>query len=633
MKLNMHEFYMGNIFDAYEYFGAHKENGCMVFRTFAPQAQRVSVIGEWNGWQESFMERIGQVFELRCQDADYDQKYKFVIYGADGQRREHCDPYGFGMELRPEFASVTRDLNAYSFSDGEWMSRRTKNYDQPMSIYELHLGSWLKDPDSENGWMTYSSAADKLIDYCKRLHFTHIELMPVSEHPADESWGYQNTGFFAPTSRYGTAYQLMELIDKCHQNDIGVILDFVPVHFAIDDYGLIRYDGAELYEYNSSNVTISEWGTCNFNFSRREVVCFMQSAANYWLEKYHADGLRMDAVSRAIYWMGDEHRGVNPTSLDFLKRMNQGLRQRHPTAMLIAEDSTAYPKITAPVEYGGVGFDYKWDLGFMHDTLDFFKTPPAERPANYHKLTFSMMYFYNELYLLPFSHDENVHGKATVIQKMWGDYEQKFPQARAFYMYVFTHPGKKLIFMGSEFGHFREWDEKKELDWFLLKYPKHDSFREYFGRLGELYTTRPCLYCGDYSTESFSWLIVNAQEECIYAYERICGDDRLACIFNLSDKFRTVSVPMGQSCLLKEVLNSDWNIYNGSTVMHEEPIEIRSEGIGHFARIELPPFTGRLFDVIPAEEEPDEDEYQGKELEPVSDSSDRSVIVLECDGE
>ena len=631
--MDMHEFYMGNIFDAYEYFGAHKENGCMVFRTFAPQAQRVSVIGEWNGWQEQEMERKGQVFELQCLDADYDQMYKYIIYGADGLRREHCDPYGFGMEMRPGFASVTRDLDAYHFNDGEWMNKRTKNYDLPMNIYELHLGSWIKDPNSQNGWPTYSSAADKLIEYCRRFHFTHIELMPVSEHPADESWGYQNTGFFAPTSRYGTASQLMELIDRCHQNGIGVILDFVPVHFAIDDYGLIRYDGAELYEYNSSNVTISEWGTCNFNFSRREVMCFMQSAADYWLSKYHADGLRMDAVSRAIYWLGDEHRGVNPTSLDFLKRMNTGLKQRHPTAMLIAEDSTSYPKITAPVEYGGVGFDYKWDLGFMHDTIDFFKTPPAQRPDNYHKLTFSMMYFYNELYLLPFSHDENVHGKATVIQKMWGNYEQKFPQARAFYMYVFTHPGKKLTFMGSEFGHFREWDEKEELDWFLLKYPLHDSFREFFGKLGELYTTRPCLYNGDYNPDSFQWLIVNAVEDCIYAYKRCCVDDMIACVFNLSDKTKTVSVPMGESCLLKEILNSDWNIYSGETEKPEAPTEIRAEGIGHFARIELAPFSGRMFDIIPTEEMPEEDEYQGKELEPARTDDRRNVIVLECDDE
>ncbi len=632
--MDMHEFYMGNVFDAYEYFGAHKENGCMVFRTFAPAAKNVALVGDFNGWKEQPMNKNGQVFELWCQEADYDQKYKYVIYGSDGKRREHCDPYGFGMELRPNYASYTRDLSAYRFNDGDWLSRRSKNFDAPMNIYEVHLGSWAKNPDDENGWFKYNEIADRLIEYCKRFHFTHIELLPISEHPADESWGYQNTGFFAPTSRYGTAAQLMELIDKCHQNSIGVILDFVPVHFAIDDYALIKYDGSELYEYNNSNVTISEWGTCNFNFSRREICCFMQSAANYWLEKYHADGLRMDAISRAIYWMGDERRGVNPTSLDFLKKMNKGLQQRHPTAMLIAEDSTAYPKITAPVEYGGLGFDYKWDLGFMHDTLNYFRTPPAERPDNYHKLTFSMMYFYNEKYLLTFSHDENVHGKATVIQKMWGDYEEKFPQARAFYMYLFTHPGKKLTFMGSEFAHFREWDEKKELDWFMLSYPKHDSFREYFGRLGELYTTRPCLYSGDYDSRSFQWLIVNAEAESIYAYERKTPSERIACVFNLSDKPKTVSVPMEESCLLRELLNSDWNIYSGSTLKPEQPAEIKANGIGHFARVELAPFSGRMFEVFPAEEETYEDyDAIGGELQPVLEDGEKNVIIIECDDE
>ena len=634
--MDMHEFYMGNIFDAYEFFGAHKENGCMVFRTFAPQASKVSLIGDFNGWQEQVMNRCGQYFELWNDAAEYGQKYKYVIYGSDGKAREHCDPYGFGMELRPDFASVIRDLYAYTFNDSDWMNSRTKNFDSPMNIYEVHLGSWKKNPNNENGWYAYNEIADELISYCKRFHFTHIELMPISEHPADESWGYQNTGFFAPTSRYGTAAQLMELIDRCHQNGIGVILDFVPVHFALDDYGLFRYDGSELYEYNASNVSVSEWGTCNFNFSRKEVCSFMQSAANYWLEKYHFDGLRMDAVSRAIYWMGDERRGVNPNSLDFLKKMNSGLRQRHPTAMLIAEDSTAYPKITAPVEYGGLGFDYKWDLGFMHDTLNYFKTPPAERTAHYHKLTFSMMYFYKENFLLTFSHDENVHGKATVIQKMWGDYEQKFPQARAFYMYLFTHPGKKLNFMGSEFAHFREWTEKEELDWFMLRYPKHDSFREYFGALGALYTSRPCLFCGDYNSASFQWLIVSAETECLYAYERICGDDVILSVFNLSDKVRTARIPMGERCVIRELLNSDWSIYSGGTIKPDTPQEIKTEGFARIAAVELAPFSGRMFDVIPVTvDEPEEDEQEtgSRELEPVLEDGTKNVVIIECEDE
>lgn len=603
--MNMHEFYMGAVFDAYEYFGVHKENGVMVFRTFAPSASAVSVIGEFNGWREEYMNKNGQVFELACPDADYNQMYKFVIYSANGERREHCDPYGFGMELRPNFASITRNLDEYKFSDDKWLSQRDKNYDKPMSIYEVHLGSWTSNPDDQNGWYTYSEIADRLIKYVKDNGFTHIEFMPLSEHPADCSWGYQNTGFFAPTSRYGTAAQLMELVDKCHGAGIGVIMDFVPVHFALDGYALAKYDGTELYEYPSSDVSVSEWGTCNFIHSRREVCCFIQSAANYWLEKYHFDGLRMDAISRAIYWMGDPARGVNANTVEFLRTMNSGLKHRHPTAMLIAEDSTSFPKITAPVEYDGLGFDYKWDLGFMNDTLNYFRTPPSERPEHYHKLTFSMAYFYNELYILPFSHDENVHGKATVIQKMWGDYEDKFKQARAFYMYVFTHPGKKLNFMGGEIAQFREWDETREQDWFLLKYPLHDSFHKYFSKLGEIYSAHSSMYDGDYNMASFKWLIVDGIEQCVYAYERVCGSDRIACCFNFSDKPQKITLNFESNCTLRELLNSDWNIYSGSTAYPDDPKPINTALYGSFgkyaAELVMPPFTGRMFEITPSE--------------------------------
>lgn len=605
--MDMHEFYTGRVFDAYEYFGAHKENGTMVFRTFAPSASAVAVIGEFNGWQEEYMNKKGGVFELYCPHAQFGQMYKYVIYSARGERCEHCDPYGFGMELRPNFASITRDLNEYKFTDSKWMSERNKNYNRPMNIYEVHLGSWRTDPDDENGWYTYDVIADKLIEYAKKNNFTHLEFLPLSEHPADCSWGYQNTGFFAPTSRYGTAAQLMELVDKCHNAGIGVIMDFVPVHFAIDGYALAKYDGTELYEYPNSDVSVSEWGTCNFIHSRREVCCFVQSAANYWLEKYHFDGLRMDAISRAIYWMGDPARGVNGNTVEFLRIMNSGLKQRHPTAMLIAEDSTAFPKITAPVEYGGLGFDYKWDLGFMNDTLDYFRTPPSERPKHYHKLTFSMMYFYNELYMLPFSHDENVHGKATVIQKMWGDYEDKFKQARAFYMYVFTHPGKKLNFMGGELGQFREWDESREQDWFLLKYPKHDSFSKYFAKLGELYCSRKALFDGEYNMASFNWLIPDDSEHCVYAYERICGEDTVVCCFNFSDKPQEAYLKFDDKRLLRELLNSDWDIYSGETATPGSAPEITAELLGetdvqYTAKLDIPPFSGRMFEALPCTE-------------------------------
>ena len=429
----------------------------------------------------------------------------------------------------------------------------------------MHLGSWHTDPDNENGWYSYSDIADKLIKYVKKHHYTHIEFMPLSEHPADCSWGYQNTGFFAPTSRYGTPAQLMKLIDKCHKNDIGVIMDFVPVHFAMDGYALAKYDGTCLYEYPDSDVTISEWGTCNFIHSRREVCCFLQSAANYWLEKYHFDGLRMDAISRAIYWQGDPERGVNKCTVDFLKKMNSGLHALHPTAMLIAEDSTAFPKVTAPVEYDGLGFDYKWDLGWMNDTLDYFRTPPAERKYHHGKITFSMQYFYNELYLLPISHDENVHGKATVIQKMWGDYDVKFPQARAFYMYMYSHPGKKLNFMGGEFAQFREWDETREQDWDILKYPLHDSFLRYMTDLEKLYTTRPSLYNGEYNPDCFKWILPDESERSVFAYKRCAENETTICLLNFSDREQTITIPTDGLTDLKELINSDSNIYSGNS--------------------------------------------------------------------
>lgn len=590
--MDMHEFYMGNVFDAYEFFGAHPTPDGTAFRTFAPSADRITIIGEWNDWQEENMIKDGHVWSYFSARAKKGQMYKYVIYSSLG-RVEHCDPYGFAMELRPNFASIITDLDEYKFTDSEWMEKRSKNYNEPLNIYEVHLGSWHTDPDNENGWYSYSDIADKLIKYVKKHHYTHIEFMPLSEHPADCSWGYQNTGFFAPTSRYGTPAQLMKLIDKCHKNDIGVIMDFVPVHFAIDGYALAKYDGTCLYEYPDSDVTISEWGTCNFIHSRREVCCFLQSAANYWLEKYHFDGLRMDAISRAIYWQGKPERGVNKCTVDFLKKMNSGLHALHPTVMLIAEDSTAFPKVTAPVEYDGLGFDYKWDLGWMNDTLDYFRTPPAERKYHHGKITFSMQYFYNELYLLPISHDENVHGKATVIQKMWGDYEVKFPQARAFYMYMYSHPGKKLNFMGGEFAQFREWDETREQDWDMLKYPLHDSFLRYMTDLEKLYTTRPSLYNGEYNPDCFKWILPDESERSVFAYKRCAENETTICLLNFSDKEQNITIPADGLTDLKELINSDSNIYSGETEV-KRSVKIKPAG-GEFS-VKLSPFSGRLFD-------------------------------------
>ena len=429
-----------------------------------------------------------------------------------------------------------------------------------LNIYELHLGSW---KTKDNTWYKYNEIADELITYLKTNGYNYVEFLPLSEHPFDGSWGYQNTGFFAPTSRYGTAAQLMELIDKLHNAGIGAIMDFVPVHFAVDPYGLKEYDGTALYEYPHKDVGESEWGSYNFIHSRREVACFLQSAANYWLKEYHFDGLRMDAVSRLIYWQGDEHRGENGVTINFLKIMNKELHELHPTAMLIAEDSTAYPGITKDVDNGGLGFDYKWDLGWMHDTLKYFECHPYDRAFMSDKITFSIFYAYNERYILPFSHDEVVHGKKTIIDKLHGTYEDKFAQARLLYLYMMTHPGKKLNFMGNELAMFREWDEKREPDWNLLKLPAHDSFHCYISELNMLYLNHPALWELDHTYDGFKWLDCNSDNKCVFAYIRTGKEESALAIFNFSDKEAAVSPQADGNFTL--LLNTDWEIFGGKT--------------------------------------------------------------------
>ena len=530
-------FYTGKIFDAYRYLGAHVEEQGVTFRTFAPGASRITLIGEFNGWQEWEMNRVhdGNFWECYVQNAHPGMMYKYRIYRQDQSYVDHCDPYGYSMELRPNSASYIRDLSSYAFQDDAWMRNRTDCKEQPLNIYEIHFGSFKKPSDKADDWYTYTEMADILIPYLKEYGYNYVEIMPLSEHPCDESWGYQNTGFFSPTSRYGTVEDLMKFVDTCHQNDIGVILDFVPVHFAVDGYALANYDGTALYEYPHQDVGVSEWGSCNFMHSRGEVRSFLQSAANYWLTEYHMDGIRMDAISRIIYWQGEPARGVNHNAVEFIREMNRGLKTMHPTAILSAEDSTSFPNVTKPVSEGGLGFDYKWDMGWMNDTLDYFRTAPEYRSRDYHKLTFSMMYYYNDTFLLPLSHDEVVHGKATILQKMSGDYDMKFPQARAFYMYMYAHPGKKLNFMGNELGQLREWDEKREQDWNILKYPIHDAFHHFMKDLNLIYQTHPALSQKDYTPDGFQWIDCHQEVRCIYAFERRSDQERILAIFNFSD--------------------------------------------------------------------------------------------------
>lgn len=534
--MDFYGFYTGKIFDAYKYLGAHTEKDGVVFRTFAPSASKISVIGEFNDWEEVPMEKVhdGNFWEFSTKKARPGMMYKYRIYDQSGQFIDHCDPYGYGMELRPNTASIIRDMDAYSFRDSAWMKKRTDRLSGPLNIYEIHFGSFKKPSDEPDAWYDYEEMADILIPYLKENGYNYLEIMPLNEYPSDESWGYQGTGFFSPTSRYGTADQLKAFVDACHQNDIGIILDFVPVHFAVDYYALANYDGTALYEYPHAAVGQSEWGSCNFMHSRGEVRSFLQSAANYWLTEFHMDGLRMDAISRAIYWQGTPERGVNSNAVEFLKNMNRGLKELHPSAILAAEDSTSFPGVTESPENGGLGFDYKWDMGWMNDTLDYFRIDPLFRGGCYHKLTFSMAYYYDSNYLLPLSHDEVVHGKATILQKMFGDYNMKFPQARAFYMYMYAHPGKKLNFMGNEIGHFREWDEKREQDWDLLTYPAHQDFHRFMTDLNHFYLEHPAFSEKDYDSDGFLWLDCHSEERCVYAFERIGKNERIAAIFNFS---------------------------------------------------------------------------------------------------
>lgn len=576
--MDFYGFYTGKIFDAYKYLGAHINRGEdgkveeVVFRTFAPSASRISVIGEFNGWTETPMEKVhdGNFWEMISKEAKPGMMYKYRIYDRAGNCIDHCDPYGYGMELRPNTASIIRDMDAYKFHDGKWMKKRSDHSELPLNVYELHFGSFRKPSEEPDAWYDYEEMADILLPYLKENGYNYLEIMPLNEYPCDESWGYQGTGFFSPTSRYGTADQLKYFVNRCHENDIGVILDFVPVHFAVDDYALANYDGTALYEYPHSDVGDSEWGSRNFMHSRGEVRSFLQSAAEYWLNEYHIDGLRMDAISRAIYWQGMPERGVNSNAVEFLRYMNQGLKERHPSVILAAEDSTSFPGVTKPVEEGGLGFDYKWDMGWMNDTLDYFRTAPEYRTRNYHKLTFSMMYYYDERYLLPLSHDEVVHGKATILQKMYGDYEQKFPQARAFYMYMYAHPGKKLNFMGNELGHFREWDEKRELDWNLLTFPAHQDFHRFMEDLNHFYLEHPALSELDYDTEGFQWIECHAEEQCVYAFERRSQKERILAVFNFSDEEQEIEIKCEDKKTLKRVFSSEYKVYGGQEEKKEK---------------------------------------------------------------
>ena len=536
--MNFYGFYRGEEFEAYQYLGAHREGKETVFRTFAPAAAAVSVIGEFNGWSETPMQKVydGNFWECRIADTEEGQMYKYRIHSRSGRFVDHADPYAFYAEHRPGTASRLYGLHNFHFTDAAYQKKKRDPDHSPMNIYEIQAGSWrVPDASHPDIHYNYRDLADRLIPYLTAMHYDYVELMPVTEYPSDESWGYQTTGFFAPTSRYGTPDDLKYLIDRCHAADIGVILDFVAVHFAANDYGLREYDGTALYEYPNNDVGRSEWGTCNFMHSRGEVRSFLQSSVWYWIHEFHFDGVRIDAVSNLIYWQGDASRGENKSAISFLQTMNAGIKERCPNALLIAEDSSSWIGVTKPVSEGGLGFDYKWDLGWMNDTFAYMQSWPFSRKDQYHKLTFSIFYYYNEKYLLPISHDEVVHGKATVVNKMNGsDTAQKFAQARILFAYMYAHPGKKLNFMGNELGGPYEYSEKKEIDWWLLRDREENrQFHRFMKDLNAAYAAFPALWAEDYEQNGFEWTdCQNEGKNAVYSFVRRGRGQTVFAVFN-----------------------------------------------------------------------------------------------------
>mgnify|MGYP002800922995 FL=1 len=598
------DFHEGRSLDAYRHFGAHPEREGVRFTVYAPNAQAIQVIGSFDDWEceGHEMKKVDErgTWSLYIKGVKVGDSYKYRITQATGRVVDKMDPYAFYSELRPNTASVVEDLSNDSWEDAEWLKSRSKNFDRPVNIYEVHIGSWMKEEYED--FVNSRKIAGRLIEYVKENHFTHIELMPLCEYPFDGSWGYQCSGYYSVTSRYGTCHDLMYLVNEAHKAGIGVIMDFVPVHFVKDDFSLSYFDGPALYEYPRAHDADSQWGTANFDLWKEEVRSFLMSAASFWIDVYHFDGLRMDAISNAIFWHGNKQLGVNEGALDFIKRMNFMLNEKYKgKIMLIAEDSTDFPNVTKSTLDGGLGFDYKWDLGWMNDTLNYLKKDPVYRKWHHNNITFSMAYFYSERFLIEFSHDEVVHGKATIINKMWGTYEQKFAQLRTLYLYMFTHPGKKLNFMGNELAHWREWDEQKENDWFLLSYPAHDAFHKYFALLGELYTEDPTLYEKDYSWESFEWIDADNADKNMFSYLRKGKDKDYVIILNFSpNMYRHEVFGVASKGSYREIINTEWERFGGT--LPEQPQQCHAARVSrnnkpYMIEADIPPFGGVLLEV------------------------------------
>ena len=572
-------FSSGTCFDAYKELGSHPYGKGYRFRVWAPNANQVSLVGDFNGWNDQanpMKKTAGGIWETVVRELPAFSSYKYAIFGNDG-RVLKADPYAFHAETRPQTASKTYDTRGYRWKDAAWMRKRAKfnPYTSAMSIYEMHLGSWKLD--EEGRLYTYERMADEMVPYVQKLGFTHVQFMPVMEHPLDLSWGYQVTGFFAANSRFGTPDGLKALIDRFHQAGIGVILDWVPAHFPKDEHGLRRFDGTPLYE--SADPTRGEnpsWGTCMFDAGRPEVSSFLLSSAMYWLKEFHADGLRVDAVSYMLYLdygrePGAWHPNVygdnrNLESIAFFHKLNEVVYREIPGVIMAAEEATAYPGVTHPVYLGGLGFGFKWNMGWMHDTLDYMALDPIYRKYHHNQMTFSLMYAFSENYILPFSHDEVVHGKHSLLDKMPGDIWKKFASLRAVLGYMYAHPGKKLLFMGAEFGQFIEWKELEQLDWFLLLYDKHPQMLEYTTALNHFYRENPPLFEVDNSWEGFTWCNADDGDHSIFSFLRKDKQgDQLLCVCNFTpETYEGYRIGMPKAGVFTQLFNSDEERYGGS---------------------------------------------------------------------
>ena len=570
MGYDFSNYLMGQSIDAYKYFGAHfvkqgEQNG-VVFRLYAPMADDVSVIGDFNNW-DIYAHKMNKVdasgvWEVFVPGANQYQSYKYHFKNAYGEYVDKIDPYAFFCEIAPNTCSRLFDIENFVWHDQKHLENRDRNFDRPMSIYEMHLGSWLRSHGSR--FSSYEEIADELIPYIKGMGYTHIEVMPVVAHPFTGSWGYQATGFYSVDPRYGNPHQLMSLIDRLHQAGIGIIVDFAPVHFATDSWALANYDGGYLFEYNNEH-RVSPWGSYQFDLGKDPVRSFLMSAVNYFVEYFHADGIRIDAVSNLIFWNGNKNDGANEGAIEFIKRLNGKMHLYHDKVMMIAEDSSDFPGVTKETGYNGLGFDYKWDLGWMNDTLKYYALDPVYKKYDHNKLTFSMAYFYSDNFLLPFSHDEVVHGKGTLLNKMWGDYYQKFALLRNLITYQFGHPGKKLNFMGNEFASFDEWNENKSLPWELKQFPAHDSISRLYHDLNLIYQAHPAMYKEEHNPERFKWLVVDNSNDSVFAFTRRIDDDVLIFVYNMTTNYyNNFGIPVEFEGVYEEIFNTDKDIYGGA---------------------------------------------------------------------